>query len=280
MVKSALLAGLIAVGASATPLMARSQTSSSWTTSYYPTSTSTSYDSYSTPAAAYATVPTLLGVATATPNAAIPSGLVAELLTADSAVSRDTILAAQDPTHFVFDFNPAANPKVKAGLGGQVDLANRANFPILTNLGISTAALFFQPCGLVPPHIHPRATEFFTLVTDSTVTTGFVAELGFLTQQNTTLTQYQGTVFPQGSMHFLQNQGCEPAVGISGLSSEDPGASFIAQSFLKSIDPEILDPVLGFPQIGADNFAQFIGKIPDPFVLGVESCLQRCGIAY
>jgi hypothetical protein len=242
-----------------------------------PLASSAPYSSY-TPAKT--TMMTSYGNPTATPNPAIPSGLVASLLTSDSEVDRFKLLAAQDPTHQVFDFNPAANPGTKPGMGGQVDLANRANFPILSGLGLSAATLFFNPCGLNTPHIHPRASEFFTVATPGRIETGFVLENGLITEFNTTLTQFQGTVFPQGSIHFQQNLECTPQVGISGLNSEDPGASSIAQNFF-ALDPAVIDATLGFPkQIDASNFAQFKKSIPMPFVQGIESCFQRCNIKY
>jgi len=260
MFSSILIAGLAATVAHASPLA--------------PSAPNSSY------APAKTTMMTSYGNPTATPNPAIPSGLVASLLTSDSEVDRFKLLAAQDPTHQVFDFNPAANLATKPGLGGQVDLANRANFPILSGLGLSAATLFFNACGLNTPHIHPRASEFFTVATPGRFETGFILENGLTTEFNTTLTQFQGTVFPQGSIHFQQNLECSPQVGISGLNSEDPGASSIAQNFF-ALDPAVIDATLGFPkQIDANNFAQFKNAIPTPFALGIESCLKRCGIKY
>lgn len=273
MFTSVLIAGLAATTAYASPLAARSYNSTG------PGAPNVNVPS-GTVAPTWTTIMTSYGNPTATPNPAIPSGLVASLLTADSEVSRFKLLAAQDPTHQVFDFNPAANAGVKPGLGGQVDLANRANFPILTDLGLAAAVLFFNPCGLNTPHIHPRASEFFTVATNGRIETGFVLENGLTTEFNTTLTQFQGTVFPQGSIHFQQNLECSPQVGISGLNSEDPGASSIAQNFF-ALDPAIIDATLGFPaQIDASNFAQFKTAIPAPFVQGIESCLKRCNIEY
>jgi len=212
------------------------------------------------------------------------SGVVAELLTADSTVDKFEDLAkeiAAGDASLKFDFNPAANPKVVPGLGGQVDLAARANFPILTGLGISAAGIFFEPCGLNTPHIHPRASEFLTLATDNHLLTGFVLENGLATEFNTTLTQFQGTVFPMGSIHFQQNLDCTPAVAIAGLNSEDPGASSIAQNFIINLDSDVVDATLGFPkQIDANNFAQFKSNIPAPLVKGIEECLIRCHIPY
>lgn len=268
-----IIAGLATITAYASPLAARSynSTSSGGPNIYTPSGTG---------APSHTTMMTSYGNPSATPNPAIPSGLVASLLTADSGVSRFKILAAQDPTHQVFDFNPAANTAVKPGLGGQVDLAFRANFPVLTDLGLSAAVLFFNPCGLNTPHIHPRASEFFTVATDGRIKTGFVLENGLTTEFNTTLTQFQGTVFPQGSIHFQQSMECSPQVGISGLNSEDPGASSIAQNFF-ALDPTVVDATLGFPaQIDASNFAHFKSAIPTPFVEGIESCLKRCDIKY
>ena len=217
-------------------------------------------------------------------NPAAPSGLVAKLLSAPNTVGRFNDLKtelASGTINLKFDFNPAANPAITPGAGGQVDLAQRANFPILTGTGISAAGIFFNPCGLNTPHFHPRATEFLTLVTDTKMLSGFVLENGLVSEFNTTLTKYQGTVFPQGSIHFQQNLDCAPAVAIAGLNSEDPGASSVAQNFIVNIDPEIVDATLGFPnEINADNFAQFKKNIPTPLAKGVEECLQRCHIAY
>lgn len=273
MFSSIILAGLAATTAYASPLAVRNNATASGppyvnipSGTGAPPGSNTMVTSYGNPSA--------------TPNPAIPSGLVASLITSDTTVNRFKLLAAQDPTHQVFDFNPAANAGVTPGLGGQVDLANRGTFPILTGLGLTAATLFFNPCGLNTPHIHPRASEFFTVATDGTIETGFVLENGLTTEFNTTLTQFQGTVFPQGSIHFQQNLECTPQVGISGLNSEDPGASSIAQNFF-ALDPSVVDAALGFPsQIDANNFAQFKKAIPTPFVEGIESCFKRCNIKY
>lgn len=228
----------------------------------------------------------ILGVPTASPNPVPSKGFVGKLLTEDTTVNRFKDIAAEIKNGDVslkFDFNPAANPNVTAGYGGQVDLAQRGNFPILTGLGISAAGIFFQPCGLNTPHIHPRASEFFTLVTDNEVPmlTGFVLENGLTDEFNTTLTQFQGTVFPMGSIHFQQNLDCKPATAIAGLSSDEPGASSIAQNFIKFLDPAVVDAALGFPkQIDANNFQEFKDKIPLSLAKGVEECLIRCQIPY
>ncbi|KIX06219.1 uncharacterized protein Z518_04194 [Rhinocladiella mackenziei CBS 650.93] len=255
----------------------------SMTTSYVETGYSTASEKGSSTVSEKG-YPTAIGNPTASPNPTPTDGVIAKLLTEANTVSRFMDIQKEieaGDLSLKFDFNPAANPGATVGLGGQVDLAQRANFPILTGLGISAAGIFFNPCGLNTPHIHPRATEFLTLVTDTKMLSGFVLENGFTTELNTTLTQFQGTVFPQGSIHFQQNLDCKPAVAIAGLNSEDPGASSVAQNFLVNIDPEIVDATLGFPkQIDADNFAQFKENIPVSLAKGVEECLIRCNIPY
>ncbi|KAL2045865.1 hypothetical protein ABVK25_011968 [Lepraria finkii] len=102
----------------------------------------------------------VLGVPDAQPNPTTPPDFVGQLLTAPNTVERFNIIREgldADQISLNFDFNPAANPNVTPGEGGQVDLAQRANLPILTTLGISAATIFFHPCGLHTPHIHPLA---------------------------------------------------------------------------------------------------------------------------
>jgi len=310
-----LLVAAFAAAAAATPLGTGSYGSSSssppyptstgegsaWTTSYYGTGSSSAPASYQTNSAPpYSTgggswhsgsgssVSTgLLGNPNATPNPKPTPGTIAKLLTEDTRVDRFTEIAAEVASGNLalkFDFNPTANPiaaNASQPLGGQVDLANRKNFPLLTGLGISAAAIFFEPCGLNTPHIHPDATEFFTVVTDSNIETGFVLENGFVAEQRTNLTLFQGTAFPMGSIHWQQNLDCYPAVAIAGLNSEDPGASSIAQNFLINTSGDIVDASLGFPkQIDQNNFAEFKKAIPVTLARGVEECLIRCNIKY
>ncbi|KAJ9607455.1 hypothetical protein H2200_008528 [Cladophialophora chaetospira] len=305
---TSLLVAAFAAAAAATPLGTGSgsygssssnppypTSTGSWTTSYTSSAPAQTYSapSYSNGGGQWQSHPGapastgLLGNPTAVPNPKPSAGTVAKLLTEDTRVTRFQEIQAEVAAgnfNLKFDFNPKANPiaaNATQPLGGQVDLANRANFPILTGLGISAAGIFFEPCGLNTPHIHPDATEFLTVVTDSNIETGFVLENGFVAEQRTNLTLFQGTVFPQGSIHWQQNLDCSPAVAIAGLNSEDPGASSIAQNFLINTSGDIVDAALGFPKsIDANNFADFKKAIPVSLAQGVEECLIRCNIKY
>ena len=237
-------------------------------------------------------------------NPYISQDLINALTLAPTTVKRFTILSAQGPEYLKYDFNPSANPTVitgaNKGLGGQGDLATSANFPMLIGQNIAVAVGFMNPCGMNTPHIHTRATEFLTVATGGPVRTGFVLENGLNTQINTTLTQYQGTIFPMGAIHFEFNDSCEPAVFIAGFSSSDPGLSSVAQNFF-GLERDIVQADLGFPAslggagegapvedddgmytraIPGYQVAGFVGSqgIPASFAEGAESCLVRCGI--
>ena len=77
------------------------------------------------------------------------------------------------------------------------------------------------------PHTHPRATEILYLV-DGEMEAGFIEENGARFVRNA-LTGGQGTIFPQGSVHYQINIGCKPALFVAALNNEDPGTTQIAQ---------------------------------------------------
>ena len=77
------------------------------------------------------------------------------------------------------------------------------------------------------PHTHPRATEILYLV-NGEMETGFIEENGARFVQNS-LTKGQGALFPQGSIHYQINTGCDPLLFVAALNDEDPGTSQIAQ---------------------------------------------------
>ena len=217
-------------------------------------------------------------------NPPITQDLLNQLQLAANSEARFEILKAQGPadTWLKYDFNPAANPNPGGGkgLGGQGDLANRATFPALINLGVAMSAGFMNPCGMNKPHIHPRASEFLTLAKGDNVLTGFILENGLQTQFSTTLSLYQGAIFPQGSIHYEFNDNCEPAVFLAAFSNEDPGLSTIGKNFF-ALDPDVVDADLGFPdQLDGTNLRQFDAAIPKSFSQGPKECLKRCKIPY
>ena len=131
---------------------------------------------------------------------------------------------------------------------------------------------------------HSRATEWLTVVQGS-LQSGFMLENAFLanretgqltTQVSAELSAFQGTVFPQGSIHFQFNPTCEPATFIATLNSEDPGTSQVAQNFF-FLDEKIVNITLGEVQsIDGSNIEEFRKTLPANLVQAVDSCLAKC----
>jgi hypothetical protein len=195
------------------------------------------------------------------------SSLVAQLLTANSQVAR--IKDVTNDTAFVFDFLSGARGNAS---GGFAVGANSQNFPaLLTGRGAMTVGVL-GPCGANSPHTHPRATEIQIVVQGGPIMAEFIQENGARPVQNV-VPIGSATIFPEGSMHFQQNLACEPTVFIASFDNVDPGTLQIAQNFF-ALDAGVVNATLG--DLGAtvlDNL-----KLPANFILGAQSCLDRCGI--
>jgi hypothetical protein len=231
-------------------------------------------------------------MASSTSTSASPeaTNLYLDLFSAPTAIKRFQRLLVQGDTLLtgpalkaltVFDFNnakPAAN-----ATGGALSAANIDTFPILTDLGISTTLGFLAPCGINTPHVHPRATEFLTLVSGTNLKFGYVLENGLLKDASKnpqiagSLSAFQGTVFPQGSIHFQFNDSCDNATFVAALNSEDPGTSQVAQNFF-ALDSRVVNATLGFPsEINGKNIDEFRKYIPANLASDMDVCLRKCG---
>lgn len=279
------------------------QSSSSSTSSSSTSTIASTHISYSLPTSSStkSMTSTIGGVpAPSNPPANLPAALAAtigkQMLTELTAVDRFVDLLAEDPTaanktllkdpkeiekRIVFDFNAAPT----GGKGGRILVANQKNFPILTEIGISGAVAFLNPCSMNSPHSHPRASELLTLVQGDKLQTGMMIENGFAadasqgkltTQISAELSQYQATVFPQGSIHFQFNPTCEPAVFVAALTSSDPGTNQVAQNFFFE-DENIVSIALGEPkELNGKNLDSFRGQIPSNLVQAMETCMSAC----
>ncbi|KAJ6560728.1 RmlC-like cupin domain-containing protein [Mycena sp. CBHHK59/15] len=212
----------------------------------------------------------LLASAVRSAPASSPADLVGQLRQAPTAVDRVNLLP--NDTQFVFNFfDPAA--KATVGAGGSIVLANTATFPAVVGNGAAMAVGFLAPCAMNTPHTHPRATEIQISV-NGTIRTGMITENGarFIM---TELKPGGMTIFPQGSVHFQINEGCEPAMFVAGFNSEDPGALQIAQRFT-GLSPDIVAATLG--DIGVEEVMGLDAMIPDNVAVGTDECLKRCGL--
>ncbi|GFS33682.1 RmlC-like cupins superfamily protein [Actinidia rufa] len=127
-------------------------------------------------------------------------------------------------------------------VGSKVTLVNVAMLPGLNTLGIAMARIDYAPWGLNPPHLHPRATEIFTLI-EGSVLVGFVTSNPENRLISKILQKGDVFVFPKGLVHFQQNLGHGHAMAISGLSSQNPGIVTVANAVFKS-NPDISSEVL------------------------------------
>ncbi|CAL5351336.1 unnamed protein product [Camellia sinensis] len=127
-------------------------------------------------------------------------------------------------------------------LGSTITPATVAQIPGLNTLGISMVRIDYAPWGLNPPHIHPRATEIFTVL-EGTLEVGFVTsnlENRFISK---VLQKGDVFVFPIGLIHYERNVGYGSVIAIAGLSSQNPGVITVANAVFRS-KPMIFGNVL------------------------------------
>ncbi|XP_010255423.1 PREDICTED: germin-like protein subfamily 1 member 1 [Nelumbo nucifera] len=144
------------------------------------------------------------------------------------------------PVHFMTSVlskpgNTSANP-----FGFNVTLTNTRNLPGMNTQGLTMARIDIAANGLVPPHSHPRASEV-TFLLKGNLLVGFVDTSNRLFTQQ--LREGDSFVFPRGLIHFLYNLQSSPALCVSGLNSQNPGAQLAAIATFAT-NPSILNDVL------------------------------------
>ena len=187
---------------------------------------------------------------------------------ADLAKANTTIngFVCKNPNQvYAYDFKSDFLSKpgvINPTLGSAVTLANVMEFPGLNTQGLSMARIDFAPNGLNPPHVHPRATELLFLV-EGTLLVGFVDTNNVLFQQ--TLHAGDLFVFPRGLVHFQLNVDAKkPALSISALNSQNPGASQVAVAVFAAKPPiseEVLEITFGIGKDEVDNLMNNVKKI-------------------
>ncbi|XP_058073274.1 putative germin-like protein 2-1 [Magnolia sinica] len=112
--------------------------------------------------------------------------------------------------------------------------------PGLNTLGISMGRVDYAPWGVIPPHIHPRASEIITVL-DGAIDMGFITSNPENRLISKTLQKGDVFVFPQGLVHFQRNVGPGNAVTLSALSSPSPGVITVANAVFGSSGPITAD---------------------------------------
>jgi quercetin dioxygenase-like cupin family protein len=124
--------------------------------------------------------------------------------------------------------------------GSNVTAANVLTFPGLNTLGSSINRVDFAIGGVVPPHIHPRASETNLVISGQVL-------VEFVTTENVyfskVLTVGQIFVIPQGLVHFLKNVGPGKALVFATFNSQLPGVAVVPLNLFAST-PSIPNDVL------------------------------------
>lgn len=131
----------------------------------------------------------------------VNSTLDAEVKVAPTQLDKMNNLLNKNLTWF-FDFT--TQPHYTYTPGSVVN-GGAATFPASTSYGMTIAIINLGPCGMLPPHYHPRGTNFVVAVEGVTQT--WMIEENGAKVVNQTLGQWQMTIFHKGSIHSMQNTG-------------------------------------------------------------------------
>eukprot|EP00921_Rhytidocystis_pertsovi_P006216 GHVQ01010591.1.p1 GENE.GHVQ01010591.1~~GHVQ01010591.1.p1 ORF type:complete len:244 (-),score=30.90 GHVQ01010591.1:1337-2068(-) len=176
------------------------------------------------------------------------------------------------PSEYVFDlFGRAPNSN---GDGGTIRTCNVSDLPSLKGQGLSYTLIRLEPCGLNPPHSHPRATEIDVVLEGDNLLGGFAEENGGGVAVIDTLRKGQVTFIPFGLIHFVQNMGCYEAVILAAFNNEDPGVVTTATQ-LFTLPNEALEATFAMDNFQIENIR---GNIPAAPAEGQKECLKRCGL--
>ncbi|KAM5349216.1 hypothetical protein ACJZ2D_017200 [Fusarium nematophilum] len=168
-----------------------------------------------------------------------------------------------------------------AGDGGNLTVANRKTFPALIGTGAGMAVGRVGPCGLNTFHVHPRSAEL-QLVVEGRLVTEMVPENGVVDADGNRrvirneIGSFQMTPFYQGSVHTQFNPDCADAIFVASFASEDFGTGQVLDQTFAFAD-DIVAAAFGQTIAGEDIDAAR-EAIPPSIALGVDGCLQRCGI--
>ena len=88
---------------------------------------------------------------------------------------------------------------------GSVVNANAATFPAAVENELTMAMINLAPCAMLPPHYHPRASNYVVSILGNTTT--YMIEENGAEMITEVLTPMKMTIFPRGSLHAMQNTG-------------------------------------------------------------------------
>jgi oxalate decarboxylase/phosphoglucose isomerase-like protein (cupin superfamily) len=162
------------------------------------------------------------------------------------------------------------------GKGGKIYTANLEQWRTLgaqrDQQSTSLTLFKIDACGMMPLHYHPRASGISYLAKGNNVLVGFIEE-DYNRMVLNIMNEGDATLFEEGLIHFIANEGCEVVEMIFGYGNKDPGFVTVAQATFKFPD-EIIAGSFGM----TEEYVERIKKsgIPFSLVQGSEECLRRC----
>jgi len=148
-------------------------------------------------------VTALLATGAVAVDKTINPSLDASLKTAATQLDRLNLLPGD--SDWLFDFTQ--QPSYTFAPGAVVN-ANAATFPATVGNGMTMAMINLGPCSMLPPHYHPRASNYVVAITGN-ITTYMIEENGARTVTSN-LSPGKMTIFPQASVHSMMNTGMSP----------------------------------------------------------------------
>ncbi|KAK3068038.1 hypothetical protein LTR53_014694 [Teratosphaeriaceae sp. CCFEE 6253] len=196
--------------------------------------------------------------------------LVANLATAATQLDRHALLPSDDD--WLFDFT-TQEPNYNFAPGGVINM-NAATFPAAKGNGMTLAMLNLGPCSMLPPHYHPRASNYVVAVHGNTTTYMFEENGARVVKE--TLTPGKATIFPAASMHMMVNNGCENAQLVSALNADDAGTMNIGQVFFNGFPADLVNAAFG-QELASDEVAAKMTPVGMGSNWGLPECLAQCG---
>jgi hypothetical protein len=138
--------------------------------------------------------------------------LIKALNTANTPNERYKLLGKDG---LVFDFLDAPSFG-GGGKDGGVVLADNTVFPGVIGQGQAMLMGFLGPCGMVSPHIHPRASEYLLNVAGPPLLATVIPENG-ADPISVSLGAGNVTILPAGSVHMVAGTGCQPTLIVASF---------------------------------------------------------------
>ncbi|KAK3641938.1 hypothetical protein LTR56_011040 [Elasticomyces elasticus] len=191
----------------------------------------------------------------------------------DAATQLDRLALLTDDAAWKFDFNEQ-KPNYNFAPGGVINM-NAATFPAAKGNGMTLAMLNLGPCSMLPPHYHPRASNYVVAIHGNTTT--YMYEENGARLVTETLLPGEATIFPGGAMHMMVNNGCENAQLVSALNAEDAGTQNIGNVFTNGFPFELVNAAFG-QDLASSDVASKMTPVGTGSNWGLSECLKTCGV--